>query len=137
MEIINSIIHPQKFLGLTDLRIGTMILAFVNFVFILVNFSSPGSWKWIITLVITILSLICTGFGCWGAYKNSLQHVTWYFYYTFVNLIFSIYYCISYILSLSIFNFIVSLIYLVVAIYTLCVVKGYTDNISSGDTTVV
>jgi len=32
MEIINSIIHPQKFLGLTDLRIGTMILAFVNFV---------------------------------------------------------------------------------------------------------
>eukprot|EP00833_Pecoramyces_ruminatium_P005786 jgi/Orpsp1_1/1179818/evm.model.c7180000070874.1 len=115
MDIVNSIIHPQKFLGLTDLRAGTIILAAVNFILILTNFGVVDSWRWIITLAITVLSLICTGLGCWGAFNNNAQHVTWYFYYCFVNLIFSILNCVLSIIHIHIWSIFVNLVYLVVA----------------------
>jgi len=132
-DFLNALLHPQSFLGLTDLRMGTMILAGVNFVLIAINFGVGGnSWRTVVNLLISIIALVCTGLGCFGAWKNNAEHVTYYFYYCFVNLIFAIVYCILDLLSVQIWALIVHLVHLIIAIYTLTVVKGFLGQIGGG-----
>jgi len=133
MSLVDNIIHPQSFLGLTDLRVGTIILALINFVLNAVNFGAGGdSWRYIVTLCLAILALVCTGLGAWGAFKNNAQHVKWYFYYCFINLIIAIVHLILCVISLAIWALIVNIIYLIIAVYTLCIVKSYLGQLGGG-----
>ncbi|ORX82568.1 hypothetical protein BCR32DRAFT_267577 [Anaeromyces robustus] len=130
MGFFEALLHPTSFLGLTDLRIGTIILAVINFILILPNVGGGGeTFQYIIFAVITVLALICTFLGAWGAFKNNSSHVTYYYYYCFFNVIIAIYNCVMAILSVSIWLIVVNIVYLIIAVYTLSIVKGYLGNV--------
>jgi len=136
MGFFDALLHPRDFLGLTDLRMGTMILAGVNFVLIAANFgAAANSWRAFVNTVFAVIALICTALGCYGAFKNNAQHVTYYFYYCFVNLIFAIVNCIMYILSVAVWAVCINIIYLLIATYTLAIVNGFLSELGGGGNT--
>ncbi|OUM59555.1 hypothetical protein PIROE2DRAFT_14856, partial [Piromyces sp. E2] len=100
-------------------------------ILIAANIGGGGeSWKYIVSIALTVIALLCTGLGCWGAYKNNTQHVTWYFYYSFVNLCFAVVDVVLNIINLNIGMVIVSGIHLIIAIYTVTIVKGFLGNLN-------
>ncbi|ORX87933.1 hypothetical protein BCR32DRAFT_263985 [Anaeromyces robustus] len=135
MSFMDQLLHPTSFLGLTDLRMGTIILAIINFLLILSNFGGGGnSLQYLVYSIIAVVSLICTFLGAWGAFHNNLQHVTYYYYYCFVNVVIAVYNCIMSLISVLLWLTIVNIFFLIVAIYTLSIVKGYlgSGNSASG-----
>ncbi|ORX60062.1 hypothetical protein BCR36DRAFT_579503 [Piromyces finnis] len=132
MGFIESLLHPKSFLTLTDLRNGTMIIAGINFILIALNFGAGGSFfRVLYNIIITVLSLLCTGLGCWGAFKKITKYVTWYFYFTFINFCFAVVGFVTNIVAFSILGIIVSAFHLIIGIYTVTVVRGFLTELGS------
>ncbi|ORY22644.1 hypothetical protein LY90DRAFT_675795 [Neocallimastix californiae] len=134
-DIMDHIIHPKSFLGIADLRVGTFFLALVNFILILLRFNLPSfSLDWIVTLVLTILFLVCTGYGWWGAYIRSAKHVQWYYYFCIVNFIIAVCNCVLCFFTFRIMEFIRSFIHLIISIYTYGIVKSFLEELNGDNT---
>ncbi|ORY12171.1 hypothetical protein LY90DRAFT_518384 [Neocallimastix californiae] len=127
MSIVNSIIHPKKFLGITDLKTGTLILSIVEFVFALLSFFGLNN-KYASSLY-ALIAIICTGLCIYGVKKSKAIYISVYEKYLILSAIFAF---ILFLLSLITFYLsfiIVSFIEFIFSLYAYHVVGAYYHQV--------
>ena len=122
MFLIHNIIHPESFLGLTDLKTGSFVIAAIDFIMTVITVFGINIYG---TSVSTFIALICTGLGVYGISKNKKSYVLVYEIYLIINVLFS---CVVFVISFISFSlqFIIeSLILFIISIYACRVVNAH------------
>jgi len=129
MGFFQHFYYPRSFFGVTTLRNGVLILALLEFIFIILTFL--GFIKIAYSSIIFLIALICSGLGVYGVMKNKPKLV--FFYYIYVSLM-ALAAVVTFVFSLMSFNLrniLINLLYLIVAIYNWRVVSTYYHQMKS------
>ena len=128
MGIVHDIIHPETFLGITDLKTGSFICAAVELIMTIV--AVIGLPLYAISLG-SIITLICTGLGVYGILKDNKGYVLIYEIYLIVSVVIAfVSFCFSF-LYFSLSFIVKCFILLVISLYACRVVNAYYKTMDS------
>lgn len=132
MGIVDSIIHPKTFLGITDLRNGSLILAALEFILTVLNSARYDGYG---ISIGALIAIVCTGLGFWGITENKKNLVRIYEIYLIINAIYAVFVFIFSFFSFSLSYIIKSFFLFVVSLYACRVVRSYYKQMKNDNTT--